>query len=261
MGPIHYKSREGDSKKCWILLITCLNCRAIATDVLRNLSSVTFLLSLRRFIATFGCPRRILCDNAPAFTTVAKALSTEPLLEGQHKDIFSYCANNRILFKFIPAFSPWQGGAYERPIGIFKNAFQHAIRNRNFDTDELLTFVKESEAICNTRPLTYMTDQADFIPLRPIDFVRPSAALSTPYFMDEDKEWKPQYTTQDDLIRDWRSGLRLLENFWKRWQTEYLTCLRERHQISHPHPRIHHNDKPANGEYVLIHDEKHPRGA
>ncbi|KIH55162.1 hypothetical protein ANCDUO_14685 [Ancylostoma duodenale] len=48
--------------------------------------------------------------------------------------------------------------------------------------------------------------------------------------------------------------------FWNRWQVEYLTSLRERHQISHPYPRIHHNDKPANGEYVVIYDDTNKRG-
>ncbi|KAK6726398.1 hypothetical protein RB195_004613 [Necator americanus] len=135
-----------------------------------------------------------------------------------------------------------------------------ATRNRTLLMDDLHTPAKESEAICNSRPLTYVNDQEDFLPLRPVDFIRPTVRLSSPRLLNEDNEWKSQYTTKDNLIKDWRFGLQLLETFWNRWQVEYLTSLRERQQISHPYPRIHHNDKPANGEYVLIQDDNNKRG-
>ncbi|KAK6726399.1 hypothetical protein RB195_004614 [Necator americanus] len=113
MGPIKYKSKHGETKKCWILLIICLNCRAIIVDIIRSLSSHTFLHCLRRFIATNGCPKRIICDNAPAFKTFAQAQSDEPMNEKRPEDLLDYCATKKIQFKFIPAFSPWQGGVYE----------------------------------------------------------------------------------------------------------------------------------------------------
>ncbi|KAK6733631.1 hypothetical protein RB195_017405 [Necator americanus] len=202
MGPMKYKSKHGETKKCWILLITCLNCRAIVVDVIRSLSSNTFLHCLRRFIATNGCPKRIICDNAPAFKAFAQTQSDEPMNEERAEDLLDYCATNKIQFKFIPAFSPWQGGFYERMIGIFKTAFTQATRNRTLLMDDLHTLAKESEAICNSRPLTYVNDQEDFLPLRPVDFIRPTARLSFPRLLNEDDEWRPHYTTRDDLIKD-----------------------------------------------------------
>ncbi|EYB86208.1 hypothetical protein Y032_0283g1316 [Ancylostoma ceylanicum] len=261
MGPMKYKSKHEESKKCWNQLTTCLNCRAIVVNIIRSLSSHTILHSLRRFIALNGCPKRIICDNAPAFKAFAQTQSDEPMNEENSKDLLDYCATNKIQFKFIPAFSPWQGGVYERMIGIFKSAFTQATRNRTLLIDDLHTLAKESEAVCNSRPLTYVNEQKDFIPLRPINFIRPTARLTSPCLLNEDDEWKPQYTTRDNLIKDWRFGLKLLETFWKRWQAEYLTCLREQHQISHPYPRIHNTDKPTHGEYVLIHDDNNQRGS
>ncbi|VDL71835.1 unnamed protein product [Nippostrongylus brasiliensis] len=259
MGPFSYKIDLQETKKCWILLFTCLNCRAISIDILRSLSSHAFLHSLRRFIATYGCPRRIICDNAPAFKTFAE-LQSEEQIEERSEDLLDYCATNKIDIKFIPAFSPWQGALYERMIGIFKSAFFHAVKHHTLPLDDLHTIAKESEAIRNSRPLTYTTDQTDFLPLRPADFVRPTARLSEPQLIDDECEWKPQYTTKDELLYNWQISLKLLDNFWNRWQAEYLTSLRERHQITHPHPRSYHNDNPVQGEYVLIHDENHPRG-
>ncbi|VDL67184.1 unnamed protein product, partial [Nippostrongylus brasiliensis] len=80
-----------------------------------------------------------------------------------------------------------------------------------------------------------------FLPLRPTDFTRPTANLSLPCVLAEEDEWKPYYSTKDQLISAWRYTLTLLDNFWERWQKEYLTCLRERHQNTHPHPRSYHD--------------------
>ncbi|RCN33373.1 hypothetical protein ANCCAN_20795 [Ancylostoma caninum] len=167
--------------------------------------------------------------------------------EERAEDLLDYCATNKVQFKFISAFSPWQG-VHEQMIGIFKSAFTQVTRNRTLLMDDLHTLAKESEAICNSRPLTYVNDQEEFLPLRPVDFMRPTARLSFSRLLNEDEEWRPHYTTRVDLIKDWRFGLQLLESFWNRWQVEYPTSLRERHQISHPYPWIHHYDKPANGD-------------
>ncbi|VDK45136.1 unnamed protein product, partial [Cylicostephanus goldi] len=145
-------------------------------------------------------------------------------------------------------------------VGLFKNAIKHALNNKTPQFDNLYTLAKEAEAICNCRPLTYVNEQPDFIPLRPVDFIRPRAILSAPRLLDEDDEWKPIYTTRDDLIQNWRFGLHLLDNFWKRWSNEYLTSLRERYQSSHPHPRSYEEDHPRHGEFVLIKDNNLKRG-
>ncbi|KAK6030023.1 peptidase family A16 [Ostertagia ostertagi] len=140
MGPIRYSSPGEEPGKCWILLITCLNCRAIVVEPIQSLSSTTFLHNLRRFIATYGCPKRIMCDNAPAFKAFAQAHGEEPLRETGYSDSIS-------------------------------------------------SITSGLDGKMNTSPV-----------------------------------------------------------------------LRERHQNSHPHPRSCLYDTPTHGEYVLIHDENHPRG-
>lgn len=217
-----------------------MNCRAITTNILQSISSKTFLQSLRRFIASNGCLKLIICDNAPTFKAFSEAQMKEIATTDQY-DVLDYCAQQRIQFKFIPALSPWQGGFYERMIGIFKSSLKHAVNNRILHLDDLRTLSKESETICNSRPLIYVGEQLDFIPLRPIDFIRPFSRLSTPHFLDDHVEWKPAYSTRESLIKDWRQSLQLLDSFWNRWSSEYLTSLRESHQVSHPHPRIHLN--------------------
>ncbi|VDL67572.1 unnamed protein product [Nippostrongylus brasiliensis] len=79
LGPVQHRSDTGNVEKCWILLWTCLSCRAIVVDVIKNMSSNTFLHSLRRFIATNGCPKLIISDNATTFKAFSTAQETEPV--------------------------------------------------------------------------------------------------------------------------------------------------------------------------------------
>ncbi|VDL84559.1 unnamed protein product [Nippostrongylus brasiliensis] len=263
LGPVQHRGDTVYVEKCWILLWTCLSCRAIVVDVIQNMPSNTFLHSLRHFIATNGCPKLIISDNATTFKAFSTAQATEPVEIQNDEHVLDYCANQKIQFKYIPAFSPWQGGVNERMIGIFKSAFKNAIGSRILPLETLITIAKESEAICNSRPQTYVTDEVDHIPLRPIDFTRPTSRLASPRFLEDDDEWKPSHKTRDDLIKDWKFGLDILNQqlkFWNKWSNEYLTCLRERHQGSHTHPRSFQKGQPKCGDYVLIQEKDQKRG-
>ncbi|RCN51427.1 integrase core domain protein [Ancylostoma caninum] len=259
-GPFLTKGHD-DETKVWIALFTCLNTRAIYIDIATSLSATSFLNILRRFISSNGCPRWILSDNAPAFTSVASALA--PIQSQQNQNLLNYCSHHDIRFKFISAFAPWQGGVYERMIKTFKSAFKAAIRNRKLGLDEFATLAKECEAIVNSRPITYVYNDLDSgYPLRPIDFLRPFALLGSPRLQDEyetDDEWTPGNST-DDLHKRWTSTLTLLNSFWKRWQEGYLTSLREQYQRKHRQPHLTSQETPQLDHIVLIHDSWKPRG-
>ncbi|KAK6028305.1 Pao retrotransposon peptidase [Ostertagia ostertagi] len=186
-GPMLYRTPDNTTEKYWTLLLTCLNTRAVYVDVVLNMSSHAVLHVLRRFIATVGCPSWILCDNAQSFKAVAECYSTFP--EGHmDNDIIDYCSKKRIQIKFIPSLSPWQGGIYEKMVDVFKKSFKHSVRNRLLHMEDVKTLMKEAEAIVNTRPLTYVDDEINYFPLRPIDFLRPHARLAGPYPQEDDFE-------------------------------------------------------------------------
>ncbi|KAL6735111.1 hypothetical protein Aduo_005586 [Ancylostoma duodenale] len=108
-------------------------------------------------------------------------------------------------------------------IDLFKKFFKHAVGTKLLDLDYIKTTVKESEAIVNTRALTYVTNEIDSIPLRPIDFLRPYAKLSGT--QPPDTEWTPVQNTRDSLLDQWRLTTTILDHFWGRWTKEYLTAL------------------------------------
>ena len=62
LGPLYIK--EGDVKKVWICIFTCMVTRAIHLELVSDMSTNAFLNCLRRFIASRGTPRHIVSDNA-----------------------------------------------------------------------------------------------------------------------------------------------------------------------------------------------------
>lgn len=159
-GPLSYRKMDNTAGKYWMILFTCLNTRAIVVEVLLDMSARTVLHVLRRFIATIGCPTWLICDNAQSFKTIANCYNSTSTRHND-EDILDYCTKQRIQMKFIPAMSPWQGGIYEKMIDLFKKSFKHAVGTKLLDLDDITTTVKESEAIVNTRPLTYVTNEVD----------------------------------------------------------------------------------------------------
>ena len=64
-------------------------------------------------------------------------------------------------WKFIPPRSPWQGGFYERLIGVIKSCLKKALFKKRVSIEDLYTFIAEVENRVNNRPLTYISDDID----------------------------------------------------------------------------------------------------
>ena len=91
--------------KCYIVLYTCAASRGVILEMVRDASSVTFIDSLRRFIARRGCPQVILSDNGPAYTA---------------KETQEFISERNITWKFNVAAAPWTGGFFERLVACVK---------------------------------------------------------------------------------------------------------------------------------------------
>ncbi|GMT14525.1 hypothetical protein PFISCL1PPCAC_5822, partial [Pristionchus fissidentatus] len=256
-GPWKCKVSEG-VVKVWILLITCLNTRAVYLDAVPDQSTRTLLSRIRRFIASHGAPTSVLCDNATSFHALneaQQALKTPDV----SNDLLDYCSNQKMEFHFTVPLSPWQGGTYERLVGVVKNALQSTIGRSSMLMEDFITLLKEVEAIVNSRPLTYASE--DLQPIRPVDFLRPHVRLSLPRVdgeeddSSEDPDWMTNRGTADVVTATWKATLHRLNSFWARWKKEYLVNLREVYTREHPHPRSTSTRFPEKGEIVIIDDE------
>ena len=70
----------------------------------------------------------------------------------------SYAANENIQRIFTVELATWMGGFYDRLVGSVKRSLRKAIGKVCLNNEQLLTILKEAEAVINSRPLVYVGD-------------------------------------------------------------------------------------------------------
>ncbi|XP_035222693.1 uncharacterized protein LOC118195478 [Stegodyphus dumicola] len=106
-GPVILKG----NKKSWICLFTCAIYRAVHLELVESMSTESFLLALRRFIARRGRSRIIYCDNGTNFVGASNVLQ-----DLNWKQITEDTSIPPIQWKFNPPTASW----WERLMGILK---------------------------------------------------------------------------------------------------------------------------------------------
>lgn len=187
-------SKEG---KIYVLLLTCLQTRAIHLELARSLETAEFLRIFSQFTARRGTPETIHSDNAKTFKGAQSTIAS-----------LYHCT-----WKFIVERSPHKGGAWERLIQCVKAPLRLLIRNKILSTLEIQTLLCNVEFVVNSRPLTYLSENIDDCrPLTPNDFLVPEIMLPDIRNFDPKK----------DLTRIILARNKTLEMFFERWKIEYL---------------------------------------
>ena len=243
-GPL-YVLRRKSMKKVYITLFTCGVTRAIHLELVPDLSAETFKQTLKKFTARRGTPSLMVSDNAKTFEATAKWLKKlyrDPTV--QH-----FLQENSIRWRFNLSLAPWWGGFFERLVGLVKRTLRKVLGNARLRFEELETILIETEGMLNNRPLTYLYEEATEDVLTPNHLIfghrlgtLPDAEVdSADEDTDEGKRMKYIRTRQQHL--------------WNRWEKEYLTNLREYHEMG-----TSGSSKPEIGEVVLIKEEQTNRG-
>ena len=133
------------------------------------------------------------------------------------------------MWQFISPRAPWQGGFYERLIGIVKTCLHKALHKRQVNPVELQTILAEVEAVVNNRPLVYVHDDihaekaltpAHLLYGRKIRLYPNVEVPVAPLELSDNLE----------LLLSFHNRLTFIINKFKHlWVTEYLTSLREKH--------------------------------
>ncbi|XP_061709729.1 uncharacterized protein LOC133519692 [Cydia pomonella] len=243
-GPVYVATENGQQKR-WICLMTCLAVRAIHLEVVKNLTADECIMALRRFMSTRGVPVAIVSDNALYFKLSSEILKSD------------YCIKNNIKWKFIPQLAPWHGAFYERLVGLVKHCMKRTLEKLLLNDTQLLTVIKEIEAVVNSRPLTRVGPDMDIV-LRPCDFLSLGRCLN----LEISESYRPD---QDDtrakqnLLDSWKRGQNMLKHFKNMFINQYLTSLRERYQHSHKQPRVKSHKEPSVGDLIQIKGESKNR--
>lgn len=114
---------------------------------------------------------------------------------------------------------------FERLIRCTKRCLKKMIgrASASLTYDELSTLTTEVEAVLNSRPLTYVDSDDLKGPLTPSHLSLPDPGVSDL----NDPDYKESST---DLSRIMKYFIKISEQLWKRWRTEYLQELRKFHR-------------------------------
>ena len=74
------------------------------------------------------------------------------------KEIQQYLINKGVTWEFIIEKAPWQGGFWERMVGITKRCLKKAVGRESLSFEEMRTVLIEIEATLNNQPMTYLYD-------------------------------------------------------------------------------------------------------
>ena len=148
---------------------------------------------------------------------------------------------------------------FERMIQTAKRCLRKTIGKAWLTYEELLTSVVEVEMTLNSRPLSYVSTEDAEEPLTPSHLLCGHRILSLPDpAMHNDEDDCDITVSCDDLTRRTKHLNKTLNDFWKRWRTEYLLELRDAHRFRRNPKGV--DDPVSVGDIVIVHDENVHRG-
>ena len=234
-------------RKAWIALFTCFSTRAVMVDCVLDLTTATFLNSLRRLSARFGAPSEIWSDNAKTFKAAANELKAlwSP---SSFKKMKAQLLEKGIIWHHIAPLSPWQGGVWERLVGLVKAPFKKTFSGRMLTVDDFRTSIAECESYVNSRPLAAVSDDVnDPLPITPAKLLYGYEAGPLPH-SDALKK------TPQTPAAKWKERLKLRDQFAQLFRNGYILDLIASSK------KVTGENEVQLGEIVLIHNEKEPRG-
>ena len=243
-GPIKYKKRGRVEAKAYIVLYSCSLCRALYLDLVPSLETQEFIMSFKKLIARKGRPLKVYSDNGSTFVGAAgwleKALSDEKFN--------NFLAENGIVWQFNLSRAPWWGGQFERMVGLVKNALNKTIGCGFLSWNELVEVLLDVEITLNNRPLSYVEDDVELPIITPNFMMFPQSNILP--------DLAPHHIGNLNLRRRAKHLRKCKEALWRRWSSEYLRSLRERHNLKH-------RGKPCSlavGDVVILKREEKNRG-
>lgn len=240
------KGRGAKTTKSYIAIFVCMSTKATHLELVGDLSSAVFIGAFKRFCARRGKCTNLWSDQGRNFIGANKELCDawkEARLQFQG-DIDDQLANDGTQWHFIPAYSPNFGGLWEAGVKSVKYHLKR-ILTTNLTFEEMSTVLCEIEACLNSRPLCPI-DNISLQTLTPGHFLIGEALVTVPNPNLRD-------TKISNLTR-WQFTQKLLNDFWARWQNEYLTRLQQRPKW------LKRNEEFKIGDIVLIKQDNLPPG-
>ncbi|XP_053617733.1 uncharacterized protein LOC128679477 [Plodia interpunctella] len=227
-GPFNVRDRRGrgfKASKCYIALFVCASTKAIHIELVSSLETANFLSTLRRFISRRGKPKEMLSDNGTTFHGANNEISELYNFLKNNSDAFiTSCANDNIIWKFLPAYSPHMGGLHESAVKSCKYHLKRVLGNSLLTYEEFSTVLTQIESILNSRPLCPIpnSDSDEIFYLTPGHFLLGRAPVSMP-----DYDYTDVPMTR---LTQYQQLQQLQQDFWRRWSRDYIGLLQTRYK-------------------------------
>jgi len=236
-GPLLLRLRTTISKsttKGYIAIFVCFATKAIHIEVVTSPTTEAFLAALRRFIARRGKPRIMYTDNGTNFRGAANELhDVYKMLQStsQMSRVEDFLATEGCDWKSIPPHGPHFGGLWEAAVKSMKYHLRRTLGAQIATYEELCTLLTEIEACMNSRPLCDLSDD----PFNP-------TCLSPGHFLIGEPLIQLSAADLSDVkcnrLSRWQTYQQQLQQFWKRWSSDYLQGLQQRHRWLKASPNL-----------------------
>lgn len=249
-GPIEIRDRKTRNPKflkAYICIFVCMTTKCIHLECVTDLTSQSFILVLRRFVARRGKPLHLYSDNGTNFVGANSIISQ--FFKSNSNEIASTLSNDGINWHFIPPRAPNFGGLWEAGVKSVKFHLKRVVGEAKLTYEELSTVLTQIEGVLNSRPLSPLsTDPEDMTPLTPAHFLMGRPITSLP---DNDYKQMPE----NRLAKFQRLQV-MVQHFWERWNKEYISELQSRVKWKRNHPSL-----LKLGSIVLIKEDNLPVSA
>ena len=195
-------------------LYTCLSSRAIHIEVVYSLSTDSFIMSLRRFVARRRNVRMIRSGNGSNLVGASAELS-RAFQEMDHIKIGNFLKENGgewMIWKRNPPLSSNMGGVWECQIQSARAILNFLLKTHgsSLSDESLQTLVVGVVAIIDSCPLTrdVLSDATSLAPLSPVNLFTMKSKVVMP---------SPGHFISPDLYcrKHWRRVQHLSNEFWK----------------------------------------------
>lgn len=221
------KLKRAPIAKAYLCVFVCMVTKACHLDLVSDLSTDCFIACLTRFIGRRGWCSDMYSDCGSNFVgtnnqlnelyTFLKKNSTCP-------DVHNFLLKHCLKWHFNPPSAPSMGGLWESAVKSAKTILKRTIGDTVLTFEELQTVFAKIESILNSRPLCPISDDPD-----DVDALTPAhlAMVGNDMVSLPEPDWSSEKLNR---LSRWQLLQSFTQQFWRRWNLEYLHTLQKRNK-------------------------------